>query len=155
MSHIADVQLHVTDLDDLRTAVLEAGGNWHEGQTTHRWYGRFLNDWNDERAAVNRRDPATFGKCLHAISFPNVNYQIGVVPHTSGTGYDLVYDNFGSGGQHDGQLLEQRLGGAGLPKLKQNYAVASVRRELSRQGHRVSVLTQPDGSIKIKTKGGR
>lgn len=150
MSHVADVQLQVLDLDALKAAVEGVGGIWHEGKTTHRWYGRFLNDWNSEAEAVNRRDPETFGKCLHAISFPGVNYEIGVVAHTSGKGYDLVYDNFGSGGSHDGQLLEKKLGGAGLPAMKQGYAVNLTKRELSRKGYRVALVPQADGSIKVK-----
>lgn len=150
MSHVADVQLQVLDLTALKAAVEAAGCQFIEGQTTHRWYGRFLNDWRDERAAVNRRDPATFGKCLHAIKVPGVNYEIGVVEHVSGKGYDLVYDNFGSSGQHDGQKLEQKFGGAGLPLLKQGYATSVSRRELARKGYRVTEVKQPNGTIVLK-----
>ena len=150
MSHVADVQMQIKDLNALRQAVEAAGAVWHEGQTTHRWYGRFLDDWNDSRAAVNRRDPKTFGKCLHAISVPGVNYEIGVVQHRSGEGFDLVYDNFGSSGQHDGQKLEQKFGGAGFPVLRQGYGVELTRRELTRKGYRVVTVPQEDGTIKVK-----
>jgi len=150
MSHVADVQLQVLDLEALKAEVKAAGCEWLEGQTTHRWYGRFLNDWNSDLAAVNRRDPETFGKCLHAIRIPGVNYEIGVVQHSSGKGYDLVYDNFGSSGSHDGQRIEQKFGGAGLPALKQGYARQVAKRELARKGYRVVETRQPNGAIVLK-----
>lgn len=148
MSHIGEVQLHIMDLDALELAVTEAGGIFHRGKTDHRWYGRSVG------GNTSRRDPKTFGKCEHAISFPGINYEIGVIKHESGVGFDLAYDNWGSGGstygQHDGQLLEQRIGGANAPVLRQGYATAVTRRELSKKGYRVSVVRQENGTIRIK-----
>jgi hypothetical protein len=149
MSHVADVQMQVKDLDALKAVVEESGAVFHEGQKTHRWYGRFMNDWSDTRAAVNRRDPKTFGKCEHAISVPGVTYEIGVVVRQDGEGYDLVYDSFGSSGQHDGRKLEQKFG-EGLTTLKQGYSVEVSKRELARKGYRVTTTVEQDGSIRVK-----
>ena len=149
MSHVADVQMEVKDLNALRAAVEALGGVWHEGQKTHEWYGAFVGDSAVGRDTATRRDPKTFGKCEHAISVPGITYQIGVV--TKGPGvYDLVYDNFGSYGRHDGQRLEQKFGGAGLPLIKQNYSAEVSSRELSRQGYRVTRTVTDHGKIQLK-----
>ena len=147
MSHIADVRMQIKDLDALNVAVEALGGKLLLGQKTHRWYGKFLNDWQSDRAAVNRRDSSTFGTCEHAIKFDGINYEIGVVASTDG--YELIYDAFGSGGTHDGNKLEGKLG-VGLPKLKQGYGVEVTRRQLSRQGYRVTTISNPSGTISVK-----
>lgn len=140
MSHIADVQMQIKDLDALRSAVEALGGKLVLGQKTHRWFGKFLNDWNSDRAAVNRRDSNTFGTCEHAITFKGIDYEIGVVK--DGESYELIYDTYGG-------ALEQKLG-VGLPKLKQGYGVEVTKRQLSRQGYRVTTISYPNGTISVK-----
>ncbi len=148
MSHIADVRMQIKDLDALHLAVKALGGTLVLGQKTHQWYGEFMNDWQSERAAVNRRDSSTFGKCDHAIKFEGINYEIGVVK-SSDDCYELIYDTFGCGGKHDGCKLEEKLG-VGLPKLKQAYGVEVTRRQLSRQGYRVTTINNANGSVSVK-----
>ena len=140
MSHIADVRMQIKDLDALRSAVEELGGTLVLGQQTHRWFGKFLNDWNSDRAAVNRRDSSTFGTCAHAIAFAGIDYEIGVVK--DGDGYELIYDTFGG-------HLENKLG-VGLPLLKQGYGVEVTKRQLSRQGYRVTTICNANGSVSVK-----
>ena len=140
MSHIADVRMEIKDLDALRSAVEALGGKLVLGQKTHRWFGKFLNDWNSDRAAVNRRDSNTFGTCEHAITFKGIDYEIGVVK--DGESYELIYDTYGG-------ALEQKLG-VGLPKLKQGYGVEVTKRQLSRQGYRVTTISYPNGTISVK-----
>jgi hypothetical protein len=147
MSHIADVRMEIKDLAALKIAVEALDGTLVLGQKTHKWYGKFLNDWQSERAAVNRRDSATFGTCDHAIKFDGINYEIGVV--ASANGYELIYDTFGSGEDHDGKKLEEKLG-VGLPKLKQSYGVEVTKRQLSRQGYRVTTINNANGTISVK-----
>lgn len=151
MSHVADVQMKVKDLDALKAVCVDLGLTFMEGQTTHEWYGVFLNDWSSQQAAVNRVDPKTFGKCLHAIKVPGSSYEIGVTARPDGDGYDLIYDTFGS----NGGSISQRLGGMGLPTLRQNYSVEVTRRELSRKGYRVVTQKQEDGSVRLHATGGR
>ena len=147
MSHIADVQMQIKDLDALRAAVESLGGKLVLGQKTHQWFGRFMNDWSSERAAVNRRDSSTFGTCEHAIKFPHINYEIGLVKGADG--FELIYDTYGRDRTHDGSKLEAKLG-VGLTKLKQAYGVEVTRRQLSRQGYRVTTINNPNGSISVK-----
>jgi len=148
MSHVADCDIKFKDLDAVDVALKPFGGELLRGQTTHRWYGQFLNDWRSDRAAVNRRDPATFGKCDHAIRFPGINYEVGLVREADGT-YTPVYDSYGSGGQHDGGKLEALMG-AGLPKLKDEYAAAVTTRMLARKGFRVTRSVNAKGEILLK-----
>jgi hypothetical protein len=140
--------MQIKDLAALRSAVEALGGKLMMGQKTHQWYGQFMNDWQSDRAAVNRRNSDTFGTCDHAIKFEGINYEIGVVKSGDGC-YELIYDTFGSGGYHDGGKLEEKLG-VGLPRLKQGYGVEVTRRQLSRQGYRVTTINNANGSISVK-----
>ena len=89
---------------------------------------------------MNRRDSNTFGTCEHAITFAGIDYEIGVVK--DGESYELIYDTYGG-------ALEQKLG-VGLPKLKQGYGVEVTKRQLSRQGYRVTTISNPNGTISVK-----
>ncbi len=136
MSHVADCNIEVRDLNAFEQAVKALGGELIRGQQTFRWYGRFLNDWQSDRAAVNRRDPATFGKCEHAVKFPGINYEVGLQRNADGS-FTPVYDNYGGYGSHDGQKLE-RIIGVGGAKLKDEYGCAVTMRMMARKGFRVA-----------------
>ena len=136
MSHVADVDIKIRDLDALKIAVTRMGGQLMRDQKTHQWYGRFLNDWQSDRAAARRRDASTFGTCDHAVRFDGINYEIGLVKEADGS-FTAIYDTYGGSGSHDGQKLEAACGGAGLPTLKNEYAAAVTTRVLARKGFRV------------------
>ena len=140
MSHVADVQMQIKDLDALRSVVARMGGELVMGQKTHRWYGRFLNDWSSDRAAVRRIDSSTFGKCEHAIKFDGIDYEIGLI--TGEGGYQLIYDSYGGD-------LERKLG-IGLPILKQAYGVEVTTRQLSRLGYRTTTTQNANGSVRVE-----
>ena len=142
MSHVADVQLQIKDLDALKTAVEALGATFVQGQKSFKWYGRFMNDWSSQRAASNRHDAKDFGKCEHAITVDGVKYEIGVVK--TDDGYSLLYDSWGPGAG-----LEKKFG-VGMPKLKQSYSTEVSRRELKRKGYRVTTINNADGSVKLK-----
>ena len=100
-------------------------------------------DWDDQRAAAQRRDPKTFGKCDHAVKFPGINYEVGLVREADG-GYTPVFDEFGYGGDgpslpgaHDGHKLVQLLGQSAT-KLADEYAAVVTTRLLARKGFRVT-----------------
>ncbi len=138
MSHVADVNCKFTDLSTLADAVREMGGELIEGQKTHAWFGQFLNDWSSDRAAVNRRDPSTFGKCDHAIKFKDARYEIGIWEEADGT-YTAVYDSWG------GEI--EKIAGQGLTKLVDEYSAQASIRVAARKGFRVTRSTDVDGSI--------
>lgn len=148
MSHVAEVKLHVTDLDALAEASRELGLELVIGQTTHRWFGRFLNDWNDtERAAVHQgRDPRTFGHCEHAITQPGnpEGYEIGLCRRLDGKpGFNLVYDAFAEGGGLHAKA------GQDLTLLKKQYAATVAQRHLRQRGYRTSLTRTPQGHLQV------
>lgn len=142
MSHVAAVECIVKDLEALKVAADKLGFEFRENQTTHRWYGRFMNDWSSDRAAVNKgRDPKKFGTCTHALrlkSNPN-GYEVGVVAQDDGESYDLVYDTYGSGRQ-----LEQAAG-VDLVHLRNEVAAEISTRTLQKRGWRVA--RQDEGQV--------
>ena len=142
MSHVADVQLEIKDINALKAAVESLGAIFVEGQQTFKWYGEFMNDWSSNRAASNRHDAKDFGKCVHAIKVEGVEYEIGVVK--TADGYSLLYDSWGPG-----RGLEEKFG-EGMPRIKQAYSTEVSRRELKRKGYRVTTINNADGSVQLK-----
>lgn len=150
MSHVEEVEVECDDLDVLQAAVERCGGEFMFNQRTYAWWGNWLNDWrNAERsAALQGRDPTTFGKCEHAIRVagkPGKNghsgpWEIGVIAKGDGK-FALDYDNYGSAGR----ALEQMFG-VSCGRLKDEVAAEITERELVRDGWRVS-RADVDGAI--------
>lgn len=145
MSHVTqgDTCFNEGQLDDIERAVAPYGGHLMRGQQEHKWFGRWVNDWNTPESAVQQgRDPKTFGKCAHAIRFDGVNYEIGLVREADGS-LRPVYDNYGYApdntpsrvGAHDGQKLE-RMFGVGLKKLTDEVGAQVAIRMMARKGFR-------------------
>jgi hypothetical protein len=134
VSHVASVEALIKDLDILKEVGEKLGFEFMEGQKTHRWYGKFLDDWSSDRAAVRKGvDPATFGKCDHALRIkarPG-GYEVGITATGDGA-YRLVYDNFGG----DGQAIE-KIAGADLLWLRNEVQAEVAERSLRRSGYRV------------------
>lgn len=149
MSHVASVEVEVRDLDALRAAADRVGLEFVEGQRAYRWYGRFLNDWPSHRAAVNKGvDPATFGRCDHALRLKDgtgVDYEVGVTAQADGS-YRLVYDSFGAG-----RRLEQAAG-VDLARLRDEVAAETASRHLQSRGWSVQRVEDDDG-ISIYARG--
>lgn len=150
MSHVASVDLKVTDLDVLEAACKEFGAELVRGDGVHdldyQWYGAWLNDWNDpERAAALRgHDPATFGKAKHKIRVAGASYEIGLVPRLDGgKGYDAIYDAFGQGMGLEGVF------GSGLVKLRKTLAEKVVLSQFARSGYTARVTTNAQGQRQI------
>ena len=147
MSHVANVEVEITNLDVLKNACDTLGLEFKEGQKTWKWYGKFMNDWDTTDAAVtNGYDPKLFGKGVHAIRVPGARYEIGVVENPKGNGYRLIYDNYGS----EGRKIAERLGGMKLTKLNAEYTATLSARQLRRKGFRVTRTVLNNGSIKLK-----
>lgn len=149
MSHVAEVDLKITDLDALAKACEEVGMELVRGQTTWRWYGRFLNDWSDEQRAAALRGfkPEQFGHSEHAIRLKDRvvgDYEIGLVPRRDGkAGWEMLYDVYGPG-----HRLEQKAGVA-LVELRNQYAASVARAQLVKQGYRVTTARNTEGHLQV------
>lgn len=134
MSHVSTVEIDVNDLESLRVACKALGLEFVEGQTTYRWYGKWVQDYSEGDAAYkNGIDPKDYGKCEHAIRLPNNPnaYEVGVARRADGK-LTLVWDLW-SGGKG----LEAVIGKNGS-KLRQEYSLQVGTRALLRKGFRVT-----------------
>lgn len=144
MSHVASVELEIDDLPSLREAAKALGLEFVEGQTTYKWFGRFMNDYSGNDAAhLNGIDPSTYGKCLHALRVKGnpKAYEVGVIKDPTGKGYRLVWD-FWQGGYG----LEKAIGKDG-GLLKQSYAVMRAKKEMLRKGYRATTTKDAKGNM--------
>lgn len=152
MSHVAQVTTRIHDLDAFAEAAAALGLEFRRDQTSYRWYGRFMNDWNDaERAAALRgHDPRTFGTCVHAVRArdhgPN-DYEIGLVrPADGGPGFEMLYDSYGPGRKLEG------IAGRQLKRLSEEYGIAVASKKFRRQGFRVDRQTSATGQPQLRIR---
>jgi hypothetical protein len=122
MSHLARIELEVTDLESLCKACSYIGLTLVKGKTTFKWY-------NGD------------GACDHAIEVPGAGYEIGLV-FKEGK-YELQTDFWDKG-------IEAAIGkNGGL--LKQRYAVERTRTEARQKGYRV-IEQQTDNGIRLHVR---
>jgi hypothetical protein len=133
MSHVSEIDIVIRSLDALRAACERLGWHFIEGQTTYKWYGRWVGDSPLPKDTRNE----DLGKCNHAIKVPGASYEVGVVETEDGT-YALRYDFWSSGG------LDVKLGkNAGL--LKQAYGIEAAKIAARRKGFSCYEQVQEDG----------
>lgn len=149
MSHVASVKCYVTDLDVLDAVASRMGLELVRNATSYKWFGNWVGDFRGDTAAVsNGHDPSTFGKSLHKLrrkDHREGDYEIGLVARLDGqAGYELLYDNWGSGGRR----IEERAG-RGLKTLKDELTAEVTTRQLARKGYRVSRSVNASGQIVI------
>lgn len=125
MSHVSTIELEIKDLEALKAACQRLGYEFRAGQTTYRWYGRFVGDY-PLPAGYKVED---LGRCTHAIRVPGADYEIGVVTRDGKT--TLLWDFFRPGG------LEAVIGQGGA-KLKQVYAAEATKRAARKAGYMVT-----------------
>jgi len=151
MSHVVGIKTVVKDLGALKKAAEAMGLEWREGQTTHKWWGRWVDDYAESNAAYRLGiDPKEYGKCLHAIAMkgrPDA-YEIGVVKNPKGEGYVLVFDFFGQQGNITAACGED------LRKLLKEYEYQVVVddpgiQDLVNQGYTIQKDVQENGDIKV------
>jgi hypothetical protein len=129
MSHVTTCELEIKNLDDLASAGSRLGLE-------------LVRDAKDFRYYAGKREP-----CTHKLRVPEgapraEAYEVGVVEQADGT-YRLLYDDF------DRQICE--IAGRGMQKLRQEYAVSVVRREvkrLKRDGYRVKEVRE-NGKVRV------
>lgn len=135
MSHVSQIQLEITSLDDLKVACATLGFTFKTNQETYAWYGR----WVGDAPLPEGIDQKDLGTCNHAITVPGCSYEIGVVKR--GEKYLLLWDSWHRGG------LEQKIGkDAGL--LKQAYTIERIRREAKLKRYRVQEIRK-DTSVRL------
>ena len=148
MSHVATVEIEVKDLAAIKAACEELGLVFLEGQETFKWYGRWVNDYSANDAAYKHGiDPKDYGKCRHAIGVKGNKsaYEIGLFEKTDGSGFALVYDNWGSGGR----AIEQ-IAGKGLGVLTQNYVKQVAKKQMLLKGYTIGgTKVKADGTIEM------
>ncbi len=151
MSHVAAATgFCVTDLDCLEAAAVEVGFTLKRGKRTHRWFGKWLNDWHDSTraAALQGFDSSTFGHCDHALALTggtSSDYEIGLTKRRDGgAGYEFVYDVYGPG-----HRLEQA-GGENLVELRKRYEEKLARKHLTKRGNRITREVDARGRIILR-----
>lgn len=166
MSHMAAIELHVTDIDDLEAACNVLGLQLDRGRSNWRWFGSWENDYHASDAAYLAAgiNPKEYGKCAdHVITIPGDKYcyEIGVVRRRDGKpGWVLVYDFWGSKGrriaakiQATEQVTDPKSGStktvtdrAGL--LKQAYEAAYTQRRMKNKGFDARLIKLADGHVR-------
>ena len=124
MSHIAKIELEITDPEILKLACERLGLEFMENQQTYKWYGTWIGD-TPLPEGISIHD---LGKCDHAIRVPGAQYEIGIVKRDRK--YILLWDFWNQGG------LELKLG-KNAGRLKQAYTIERVRKEARLKGHRI------------------
>lgn len=138
MSHVAIIEIEVTDLAALAAACQRLGFAFRENQKTYKWYGR----WEGDYPLPEGFSQEDLGKCDHAIRVPGADYEVGVAKARRKPGYQLLWDFWSQGG------LTEKLGQKG-EKLVQAYGVEKAKREARRQGFSVYETTREDGSVRL------
>jgi hypothetical protein len=138
MSHVAVIEIEVTDLAALAAACQRLRFAFRENQKTYKWYGR----WEGDYPLPEGFSQEDLGKCDHAIRVPGADYEVGVAKARRKPGYQLLWDFWSQGG------LTEKLGQKG-EKLVQAYGVEKAKREARRQGFSVYETTREDGSVRL------
>ena len=147
MSHVATVAVEIKDLDALRVACAKVGLEFHEGQRTFRWFGKWMNDYAATDAAYKAGiDPKAYGTCEHAIGVKGSSsaYEVGVMRTTSGK-LALAWDFWGS----QGRALEA-VAGAKCGNLVREYVSEVARKTLMRAGYMATGTKKlADGTVEL------
>lgn len=129
MSHVANVEIEIKDLNALETACKKLGVVLKRGQKT----------WNSFYGQRQEQ----YGRGEHAITVPDSAYEIGVIKNANGSGFHLAFDSWSK----QGNAITARLG-AGLTRLKNEYTATIATRQLQRQGFSVR-RTMKNGRIQL------
>lgn len=160
MSHVATVDVEITNLDDLAAACKRIGLELVRGQETYHWY----RDATDEELS-DTSSAENFGKCEHAIRVPldhpyqqrepivignrvisTKPYEIGVVHRSDGQPGFLLKCDFWAGGRG---LTEFVGADRKMPLLKQAYALSATLRVAKQRGFSIQEKRLENGSVQM------
>ena len=154
MSHMAAIDLEITDLDALGAACGHLGLELVRGQTTWKWWGSWANDYHAQEAAYNFGvKPEEYGKCAeHVIRMVGDSeaYEIGVVRRRDGKpGYILLYDFFAQSNK-----IEKLIKGVNekgefdrAGRLKQYYAACKSQQQLKAKGYDCRIIEKENHHV--------
>ena len=146
MSHVATIELQVTDLDALKAAAEKLGLVFHEGRRNYRWYGRSIGDYPLPEGMT----ASDLGKCSHTLSVRDnpQAYEIGVVKKKDSSGFVLAWDFWNRGRNYGDQGLGlQDVVGENACRLQQEYAVEVAKKYWLGQGWQVTENRKEDGTV--------
>ena len=112
MSHVAIVDVEITNLDWLAQAAKSLGLEFCAGQQTYRWFGRYAGD----SPLPEGFSAADLGHCDHAIKLRDQTWERGHTPHEIGIvrrrdgrpGWTMLYDFYTGkvfSGEHRGDYF--------------------------------------------------
>lgn len=133
MSHISKIELAIDSLECLQRACAFLGFRFIRNQKTYKWYGRVVNPELYPLPEGITQDQ--LGKCDHAISIPEAEYEVGIV--RIGEKYILLTDFWDS-------TLRLRIGENG-GRLKQAYTIERVKLEARKKNYRVTEFKTETG----------
>jgi hypothetical protein len=138
MSHTEIIDLEIQDLKTLEKAVKRLGGFFIKDQKTYKWFGSYMNDYPmPEGVKVS-----DLGKCEHAIAFPGINYEVGVMKSRTTKGaYELIWDFWDRG-------LKEKMGGETGGLFKQAYTIEKTKSAAMMKGKmcRESLIKTKEGN---------
>lgn len=147
MSHVAEIEVEITDLDALDAACRRIGTlELVRGQTKYKWWGDSVGDYPLPEGFTKE----DLGKCDHAIRVKGnaQAYEVGVVRARNGKqGYVLHWDFYDGG-----YGLEKEVG-ENCNKLRQAYAIEVAKKAAVRQRMSVREVQQADGSVRLVCTG--
>lgn len=126
MSHVAKIQLQISDLDALDAACRELGLTLNRDQRTYQWFGTHVGDYPLPDGFTQH----DLGHCEHAIKVPGTSWEIGVARARGHSHYTLLFDFYGS----LGQPISKAIGGNEGTKLKRAYATHAAIQQAKKQG---------------------
>lgn len=149
MSHVATIDIEVTNLELLAEACRRIGLELKIDAKTYRWYGRHVGDYPLPEGFTAE----DLGQCDHCIALVadtkqqlqrRNTYEIGVCRRRDGRpGYTLLWD-FWEQGHGLTEIVGEQAG-----KLKQAYAITVAKHEALKKGFRVHEQQRADGSIEL------
>ena len=145
MSHVVTIDCKITDLEAFRLAVERCGGKLERAER-YRWWGSYVGDYPLPKieGMTPGQVKAKLGRCDgYRVQVPGCGWDVGLWRMADGS-YQMMYDFY-----QGGRGLERALGGRGLPKLKQAYAIVKAKRALAAKGIQARERQLADGSVQL------
>lgn len=142
MSHVVAIETRIKDLAAAQAAAVFLGGELRLGQQNYKWFGRYMADYHADDAAYKRGiKPEDYGKCDHAIHFPDCQYEVGLRLMPEGD-YVMIFDFWNP-------EITTKMGGKAAEGFLQRYAAEKAKLEARKKGYKVAEQKLADGSIKL------